>query len=106
MHQVGDVEHCPCDVALEYDSYSYDSYLETRMKLRPKGQLTVPVEIREHLGLHEGDEVEFVVRGNAVQLIRAKSNRSHGRRAAARLRGRGTSGMTTDAIMELLRGED
>ncbi|TDO66743.1 AbrB family looped-hinge helix DNA binding protein [Kribbella sp. VKM Ac-2571] len=33
------------------------------MKLRPKGQLTVPLEIREHLGLHEGDEMEFVVRG-------------------------------------------
>lgn len=76
------------------------------MKLRSKGQLTVPVEIREHLGLREGDEVEFVVRGNAVQLVRAKTNRSHGRRAAARLRGRGTSGMRTDEIMELLRGED
>lgn len=76
------------------------------MKLRPKGQLTVPLEIRQHLGLHEGDDVEFVVRGNAVQLVRTKSNRSHGRRAAARLRGRGTSGMSTDEIMELLRGEE
>jgi AbrB family looped-hinge helix DNA binding protein len=79
---------------------------EVSMKLRPKGQLTVPVEIREYLGLHEGDEVEFLVRGDAVQLVRAKSNRSPGGEAATRLRGRGTSGMSTDEIMELVRGEE
>lgn len=76
------------------------------MKLRSKGQLTVPVEVREHLGLHEGDEVEFVIHGNVVQLTRAQSSQSHGRRVASRLRGRGSSGMSTDEIMDLLRGED
>jgi AbrB family looped-hinge helix DNA binding protein len=76
------------------------------MKLRAKGQLTVPHEVREHLGLHEGDEVEFVIQGNTVHIVRAKSSPSHGNRVAARLRGRGTSGMSTDEIMELLRGED
>jgi AbrB family looped-hinge helix DNA binding protein len=76
------------------------------MRLRSKGQLTVPVEVREHLGLHEGDEVEFVIHGNAVQIVRAKTNDSHGSRVASRLRGRGSSGMSTDEIMELLRGED
>lgn len=28
-------------------------------KLTSKGQLTVPIEIREHLGLHQGDRLEF-----------------------------------------------
>ncbi|WP_020392503.1 AbrB/MazE/SpoVT family DNA-binding domain-containing protein [Kribbella catacumbae] len=76
------------------------------MRLRSKGQLTVPVEVREHLGLHEGDEVEFVIQGNTVHIVRAKNNNSHGSRVAARLRGRGSSGMSTDEIMDLLRGED
>jgi AbrB family looped-hinge helix DNA binding protein len=76
------------------------------VRLRSKGQLTVPLEVREHLGLHEGDEVEFVIQGNAVHIVRAKGNSSHGSRIAARLRGRGSSGMSTDEIMELLRGED
>ncbi|MFK4088669.1 AbrB/MazE/SpoVT family DNA-binding domain-containing protein [Kribbella sp. NPDC020789] len=76
------------------------------MKLRAKGQVTIPTEIREHLGLHEGDEVEFVIRGNVVQLTRAAHNRSHGRQVASRLRGRGSSGMSTGEIMDLLRGED
>ncbi|NEA31540.1 AbrB/MazE/SpoVT family DNA-binding domain-containing protein [Streptomyces sp. SID13031] len=76
------------------------------MRLRSKGQLTVPIEVREHLGLHEGDEVKFVIQGDAVQIVRAKASASPGRRVAARLRGRGSSGMSTDEIMNLLRGED
>lgn len=75
------------------------------MKLRAKGQVTIPLEIREHLGLHEGDEVEFTIQGNVVQLSRAE-HQSHGRQVASRLRGRGSSGMSTDEIMDLLRGED
>ena len=76
------------------------------MRLRAKGQLTIPVEVREHLGLHEGDEVDFVIRGNVVHLTRAQAKRSHGRRVAEQLRGRGSSGMSTEEIMDLLRGED
>ncbi|MGW6278196.1 AbrB/MazE/SpoVT family DNA-binding domain-containing protein [Kribbella sp. NPDC055071] len=76
------------------------------MKLRAKGQLTIPAEIREHLGLHEGDDVEFEIHDNVVHLTRAQESRPHGRRIASRLRGRGSSGMSTDEIMGLLRGED
>ncbi|GAA1698293.1 AbrB/MazE/SpoVT family DNA-binding domain-containing protein [Kribbella yunnanensis] len=76
------------------------------MKLRAKGQVTIPTDVREHLGLHEGDEVEFAIRDNLVVMSRAEHNRSHGRQIASRLRGRGSSGMSTDEIMDLLRGED
>ncbi|MFF1818432.1 AbrB/MazE/SpoVT family DNA-binding domain-containing protein [Kribbella sp. NPDC058245] len=76
------------------------------MKLRAKGQVTIPTEVREHLGLHEGDEVEFVIRGNVVHVVRGRNSRSQGRQVASRLRGRGSSGMSTDQIMDLLRGED
>ena len=37
--------------------------------IRGEGQVTVPPEIRERLGLHEGDQVEFVLeQGRAVML--------------------------------------
>jgi hypothetical protein len=56
--------------------------------------------------LAEGDEVEFVVDGNSARIVRAEPNDSLGRRLAARLRGSGSSGMNTDQIMELWRGDD
>lgn len=33
-----------------------------------KGQVTVPVEIRRHLGLRPGKQVEFEVVGNTVRI--------------------------------------
>ncbi len=30
--------------------------------LTSKGQITLPIELRERLGLHKGDQVEFVLR--------------------------------------------
>jgi AbrB family looped-hinge helix DNA binding protein len=76
------------------------------VRITSKGQVTVPVDVRQQLGLHEGDEVEFVVDGNSARIVRAEPNDSLGRRLAARLRGRGSSGMSTDQIMKLWRGDD
>lgn len=45
--------------------------LETR--LTQKGQVTIPVEIREKLGLKPKDKVRFEVEGEAVRLKRAVS---------------------------------
>lgn len=41
--------------------------------LTRKGQITVPVEIRRALGLHEGDKVALVMEKNEVRLKRAES---------------------------------
>jgi AbrB family looped-hinge helix DNA binding protein len=76
------------------------------MRITSKGQVTIPIDVRQQLGLHEGDEVSFVVDGNTARIVRSERNDSPGRRLAANLRGRGSSGMSTDQIMELLRGED
>jgi antitoxin PrlF len=40
----------------------------TGSTLTRKGQVTIPKEIRESLGLEEGDRVFFVQRGNEVVL--------------------------------------
>ena len=37
------------------------------MRITSKGQVTIPVEIREKLGLFPNSEVDFDVDGNAVR---------------------------------------
>ena len=76
------------------------------MRVTEKGQVTIPVEIRERLGLLPHTEVEFEVDGNTVRirpLTDAETGR--GRRLDAHLRGRSTVALTTEEIMALTRGE-
>jgi AbrB family looped-hinge helix DNA binding protein len=69
-----------------------------------KGQVTIPVEIRERFGFLPDTEVEFVVDGDIVRLTLADyPGRSRGDRVVARLRGRARSSMTTDEILALTR---
>ncbi len=76
------------------------------MQVTSKGQVTVPVEIRERLGIHPGTEVEFEVVGETVVLRKVQGSRRRGRSIVARLRGTTTVSMTTDEIMALTRGEE
>lgn len=80
------------------------------MKINSKGQLTIPAGLREKYGLHEGDEVDVVEEGGVLRIVRLAGAGSHGERLAGRLRGTATSsdvrGMTTDRLMELLRGDE
>ena len=41
--------------------------------LTSKGQVTIPAEVRRHLGLHPGDHVGFIVEGGVVRLVRQES---------------------------------
>ncbi len=77
------------------------------MRITTKGQVTIPVEIRERLGLLPNSEVEFVVEGAAVRIRKARKGRARGRGRSIveRLKGKATSGLTTDQIMALTRGE-
>lgn len=73
------------------------------MRITSKGQVTIPIAIRERLGLHPGTEVEFDVDGDAARLTRAKDAPGRGRTIVDRLRGRATSGLSTEEIMALTR---
>lgn len=79
------------------------------MRLNSKGQVTIPAPLRAKYGLHEGDEVEVIEDHGALRIVRAKGAPTRGQRIARRLRGSATAkdaqGMTTDELMELLRGE-
>ena len=78
------------------------------MKITTKGQVTIPVEIREKLGLLPNTEVEFEVVGKAVRMRKVRRAGRPGRRGKSiveRLRGRGSVRMTTDEILALTRGD-
>jgi AbrB family looped-hinge helix DNA binding protein len=76
------------------------------MRITSKGQVTIPIDIRERLGLLPHTEVRFEVEGNAVRIVREeKAPRGRGQRLLERMRGRATSGMSTEEIMALTRGE-
>lgn len=74
------------------------------MRISTKGQVTVPLAIRERLGLLPGTEVEFEVDGDRAYLRRA-DGLSRGEALVTRIRGSATVRMTTDEIMALTRGE-
>lgn len=81
------------------------------MRVTTKGQVTIPLEVRERLGIFPGTEVEFIIKGDSVKLKKVKpknGKRSRGEEIAARLVGKGTANrhLTTDEIMALTRGWD
>ena len=74
------------------------------MRLTSKGQVTIPQEIREALGLLPHSEVEFELDGDSVRLRKARTGGGRGAMLVARLRGTATSRLSTDEIMKLTRG--
>jgi len=76
------------------------------MRITSKGQVTIPIEIRERLGLLPHTEVVFEVEGDSVRLRKADAHPDgRGQRLVRRLRGKATVEMTTDEILALTRGE-
>jgi AbrB family looped-hinge helix DNA binding protein len=74
-----------------------------------KGQVTIPKRVREHLGIRPGSGVEFEVGPQGDVLLRKAgppSKRARPRSRFAALRGTRKTGMSTDQIMNLLRGYD
>jgi AbrB family looped-hinge helix DNA binding protein len=75
------------------------------MRINSKGQVTIPAPLREKHGLREGDEVNVVEEGGALRIVQIDSNQSRGLRLVHKMRGRATTTMTTDQLLQLLRGE-
>jgi len=73
------------------------------MRVTEKGQVTIPKELRDALGIGAGSEVEFE-RNEDTIVVRKSRTQTRGRELVERLRGRGDVAMTTDEIMALTRG--
>lgn len=80
------------------------------MRITSKGQVTIPIEVRERAGFLPGTDVDFVVEEDGVRIVRAKARKpgreTRGERAIRLLRGSGRFPVAdTDELMKLLRGE-
>ena len=76
------------------------------MRITSKGQVTIPQSVREQTGLLPNTDVEFVVDGVDVKIVKATSHirPTRGAMAIQRLRAAGPHvRMTTDQIMALTR---
>jgi AbrB family looped-hinge helix DNA binding protein len=71
-----------------------------RSRISSKGQVTVPIQVRDQLGLSTGTEIEFVVRdGEAV--IRKGGGASH---PVDRVYGRLKLPKSVDVLLDAMRG--
>jgi AbrB family looped-hinge helix DNA binding protein len=84
------------------------------VRVTSKGQVTIPIDIRDRLGIQPNTEVRFVVRKGIVVLEKAPGRGAmkrpnRGEAIVARLRrtarGATRSTMTTDELMALTRAE-
>ena len=75
------------------------------MRITSKGQVTIPQDIRERLGLLPYSEVEFELDGDSVRIRKARHRGTRGSALIARMRGAATTRLRTDEIMKLTRGE-
>jgi AbrB family looped-hinge helix DNA binding protein len=79
------------------------------MRITSKGQVTIPVEIRERLGLLPNTEIDFEVEGNTVRIVKVANPRKETRGERIIRLARGSAppgGLTTDEIMALTRGDE
>jgi AbrB family looped-hinge helix DNA binding protein len=74
------------------------------MQMTSKGQVTVPQELRNKLGLLPGVEVIFEIKGSALLMRRAPDKKnSRGKKIVGLLEGKGTGTMSTNEILALTR---
>jgi AbrB family looped-hinge helix DNA binding protein len=73
-------------------------------QINPEGQITIPPDIRDQLGLLPGAEVQLDIVDDTLQL-RKKSVLSRGEQIVAAIRGKATSLLSTDDIMQLTRDQ-
>ena len=52
-------------------------------KVMAKGQVTIPKDVREVLGVTSGDHISFIVEGSTVRIVNSAAPRGNGRRSRA-----------------------
>jgi AbrB family looped-hinge helix DNA binding protein len=74
------------------------------MRVTSKGQVTIPIEIRQKLRIGPETEVEFDLVGQTIRIRKQAGSKSRGQMLVERLQGKATRRMTTDQILALTRG--
>jgi antitoxin PrlF len=70
-----------------------------------KGQVTIPKPVRDRLGIKPGSKLDFEIGDDGRAYLRTVGKRRVQPSRFARMRGTATSGLTTEEIMALTRGE-
>ncbi len=73
------------------------------MRVGEKGQVTIPKELRNALGIGAGTEVAFEMADDAILVRKVEGGSNRGRDMVNRLRGRGDVRLSTEEIMALTR---
>jgi AbrB family looped-hinge helix DNA binding protein len=73
-------------------------------KVTSKGQITIPKAVRDSLGIRPGDEVEIVIEDGAFTCRRKPAGDVFGPWLGSWKAIAGFTGLTTDEIMEEMRG--
>ncbi|MCB1812814.1 MAG: AbrB/MazE/SpoVT family DNA-binding domain-containing protein [Candidatus Competibacteraceae bacterium] len=71
------------------------------MRVTTKGQVTIPRNVRETLGITPETEIEFVEENGKFYIV--KTNDTKANKNLEKLRGIATVKMSTDEIMDLTR---
>jgi AbrB family looped-hinge helix DNA binding protein len=71
-----------------------------KSRISSKGQVTVPVEVRDQLGLATGTEIEFLVRDGEAVLRKGGGDRDPVDRVYGRLK----LGRPVDELVDAMRG--
>ncbi|WP_342362417.1 AbrB/MazE/SpoVT family DNA-binding domain-containing protein [Terrarubrum flagellatum] len=81
------------------------------MRITSKGQVTIPIAVRERLGLKPGGEIEFAIDSDGARIVPLNSTAAAARARAKRIAKRmqkltPRGGLSTDELMKLMRGDD
>lgn len=71
------------------------------MRVTTKGQVTIPRNVREILGIVPETEIDFVEEDGRFYIVKTSENKPS--QKFARLRGIATANMSTNEIMKLTR---
>jgi AbrB family looped-hinge helix DNA binding protein len=71
------------------------------MRVTQKGQVTIPLEVRQALGIHPGSDVQFRIEEEGVRLV---VDPERAAKEIAGMRGAGSGELSTDEILALTRG--
>ena len=75
------------------------------MRVTSKGQVTIPQDVRQQLGIEPGTNVEFVQENGKI-ILRVIDSRTEFDRWLDSAVGVGKVGLTTEKLMRLTRGDD
>ncbi len=74
------------------------------MKVSSKGQISIPISIRQKLGIVPGTEVEFSEEKGRL-CLRVVAGSGRGKALVQQMAGQGKIKMSTDEILALTRGK-